>query len=65
MSFLLTFHKRKNETLHNYNKRYWELYNEIEGCSEELVVVSYKLYKDVVQDLVIASKASYGNVVVH
>ncbi|GFY80801.1 hypothetical protein Acr_01g0006100 [Actinidia rufa] len=35
--------KGKNEALHNYSKRYWELYNEIEEFLEELVVVSYKL----------------------
>ena len=29
--------------LRNYSKRYCELYNEIEWCSEELVVVSNKL----------------------
>ena len=38
---LLTLRKGKNETLRNYRKRYWELYNEIEECSEELVVISY------------------------
>ncbi|GFZ21894.1 hypothetical protein Acr_29g0010560 [Actinidia rufa] len=27
----------------NYSKRYWETYNEIEECSEEMVVASYKL----------------------
>ncbi|GFS35820.1 hypothetical protein Acr_00g0042320 [Actinidia rufa] len=27
----------------NYRKRYWETYNEIEECSEELVVANYKL----------------------
>ncbi|XP_057484622.1 uncharacterized protein LOC130771000 [Actinidia eriantha] len=40
---LLTLRKSKSESLCNYNKRYWETYNEIEKCSEELVVVSYKL----------------------
>ncbi|GFZ08906.1 hypothetical protein Acr_20g0007140 [Actinidia rufa] len=35
---LLTLRKGKNESLHNYSKRYWELYNKIEECSEELVV---------------------------
>ena len=30
-------------TLYNYNKWYWELYNEIEECSEELSLVIYKL----------------------
>ncbi|GFS39695.1 hypothetical protein Acr_00g0064480 [Actinidia rufa] len=40
---LLTLQKGKNEMLYNYSKRYWELYNEIEECLEELVVVIYKL----------------------
>ena len=39
---LLTLRKGKNESIRNYSKRYWEIYNEIEECSEELVVVSYK-----------------------
>ena len=43
VSSLLTLHKGKNETLCNYRKHYWELYNEIEKCSEELSVISYKL----------------------
>ena len=36
-------HKGKNETLSNYIKRYWELYNKIEEYSEALAMVSYKL----------------------
>ncbi|GFS46105.1 hypothetical protein Acr_00g0100220 [Actinidia rufa] len=43
MSSLLTLQKGKNETLRNYSKRYWEIYNEIEGCSEDLTAVSYKI----------------------
>ncbi|GFZ11200.1 hypothetical protein Acr_22g0005980 [Actinidia rufa] len=43
MSSLLMLRKGKNETLHNYSKSYWELYNEIEEYLEELAVVSYKL----------------------
>ena len=39
----MTLWKGMNETLHNYNKRYWELYNDIKGCLEELTMVSYKL----------------------
>ena len=31
------------ESLQNYNKLYWEMYNEIDECFEELEVVSYKL----------------------
>ena len=40
---LLMLNKGKNKMLHNYNKRYCQLYNEIDGCLEELAVVSYKL----------------------
>ncbi|XP_057459274.1 uncharacterized protein LOC130749935 [Actinidia eriantha] len=40
---LLTLKKGKNESIQNYNKRYWETYNEIEECSEEMAVASYKL----------------------
>ena len=39
----MTLRKGKNETLNNYNKRYWELYNEIEKYLKELDIVSYKL----------------------
>ncbi|GFZ21140.1 hypothetical protein Acr_29g0003020 [Actinidia rufa] len=44
VSSLLTLRKGKNETIHNYKKRYWKTYNEIEECFEELTVVSYKLW---------------------
>ncbi|GFZ14402.1 hypothetical protein Acr_24g0005920 [Actinidia rufa] len=40
---LLMLKKGKNESIRNYNKRYWETYNEIEKCSEEMAVASYKL----------------------
>ncbi|GFS45196.1 hypothetical protein Acr_00g0094790 [Actinidia rufa] len=43
VSSFLTLFKGKNETLHNYNKRYWELHNETEECSKELTVASYNL----------------------
>ncbi|GFY85504.1 hypothetical protein Acr_04g0002420 [Actinidia rufa] len=43
VSSLLTLKKGRNESIRNYNKRYWETYNEIEECSEEMVVASYKL----------------------
>ncbi|GFY93944.1 hypothetical protein Acr_09g0003900 [Actinidia rufa] len=35
--------KGKTESLHNYNKHYWETYNEIEEYSKALAVVSYKV----------------------
>ncbi|GFY97538.1 hypothetical protein Acr_12g0000790 [Actinidia rufa] len=40
---LLMLKKGKNELIQNYSKRYWEIYNEIEECSEEMAVASYKL----------------------
>ncbi|PSR88326.1 DEAD-box ATP-dependent RNA helicase [Actinidia chinensis var. chinensis] len=43
VSSLLTLRKGKNKTICNYSKRYWKTYNEIEECSKELAVVSYKL----------------------
>ncbi|GFS32854.1 hypothetical protein Acr_00g0025100 [Actinidia rufa] len=43
VSFLLTLRNGKNESIRNDKKCYWETYNEIEECSEELVMASYKL----------------------
>ena len=40
---LLTLRKGKNEMICNYSKRYWETYNEIKECFEELAVGIYKL----------------------
>ncbi|XP_057506017.1 uncharacterized protein LOC130789309 [Actinidia eriantha] len=33
----------KNKSICNYSKQYWKTYNEIEECSEESAVASYKL----------------------
>ncbi|GFZ02352.1 hypothetical protein Acr_15g0009600 [Actinidia rufa] len=43
VSSLLTLKKGRNESIRSYSKRYWETYNEIEECSEEMAVASYKL----------------------
>ncbi|GFY91124.1 hypothetical protein Acr_07g0013200 [Actinidia rufa] len=40
---LLTLKKGKKESIREYSKRYWETYNEIEECFEEMAVASYKL----------------------
>ena len=40
---LLGLRRGKNESIINYIKCYWKIYNEIEGCSKELAVTSYKL----------------------
>ena len=39
----MTLRKGKNESLCNYNKSYWETYNEIKECLEEFPIDSYKL----------------------
>ena len=49
MSSLITLWKGKNKMLYNYSKRYWELYNKIQSCLEELTVrmtMSEKLWDD-------------------
>ncbi|GFY86367.1 hypothetical protein Acr_05g0000060 [Actinidia rufa] len=43
VSSLLTLKKGSNESIRNYSKRYGKTYNEIEECSEEMAVASYKL----------------------
>ncbi|GFS33068.1 hypothetical protein Acr_00g0026150 [Actinidia rufa] len=51
VSSLMALCKGKNETLHNYNKWYWEFYNKIEECSKELVMISYKLRPTTIKKL--------------
>ena len=43
IGFLLTLRNGKNESIHNYSKRYWITYNKLKECSEELAVASYEL----------------------
>ncbi|GFS29238.1 hypothetical protein Acr_00g0005930 [Actinidia rufa] len=52
---LLTLRKGKGDTIYNYSKRYWETYNEIKECSEELAVMFSQLKDDVKQ----AEKATW------
>ncbi|XP_057473961.1 uncharacterized protein LOC130762288 [Actinidia eriantha] len=40
---LMMFKNGKNEMIRNYNRRYWKPYNEINECSKEFTVASYKL----------------------
>ncbi|GFY91436.1 hypothetical protein Acr_07g0016320 [Actinidia rufa] len=57
----LTLYKGKNETLLNYNKHYWEIYNEIEECSEELVVMFAMLEDDIMQAKRATWSSSWGD----
>ncbi|KAI8535369.1 hypothetical protein RHMOL_Rhmol10G0168700 [Rhododendron molle] len=40
---LLTLRKRSDETLRQYASRYWELFNEIEGCDRVILARGFKL----------------------
>uniref|UniRef100_A0A2N9F5S6 Uncharacterized protein n=1 Tax=Fagus sylvatica TaxID=28930 RepID=A0A2N9F5S6_FAGSY len=43
MDALLTMKLQDNETIKNYSIRFWETYNDIDGCSEEMVINAFKL----------------------
>ena len=43
MDALLTMKKMPQETLREYAKRYWELFNEIEDCLEGVAVASFEI----------------------
>ena len=40
---LLSMSMRKGETLKNYSNRYWELYNEMDGDFEDVIVRTFKV----------------------
>ena len=40
---LLSMSMREGETLKNYSNRYWEIYNEIVGVFEDVVVRTFKV----------------------
>jgi hypothetical protein len=42
---LLFISMKDFEFLKNYTPRFWELYNEVDGCSEEIAVKTFKLSK--------------------
>ena len=39
---LLSISMKDFESLKNYTPRFWELYNEVDGCSEEIAVKTFK-----------------------
>ena len=43
VDYLLILQKKNGEGLRVYAKRYWEAYNEIEECSEQLAVAQFKI----------------------
>ena len=43
LDFLLSMVIREGETLKTYSHRYWEMYNEINGDLEDVVVITFKV----------------------
>ncbi len=43
MDALLTMKLEDNETIKEYSTRFWETYNDIDGCDEEVAVRTFKL----------------------
>uniref|UniRef100_A0A2N9H7K0 Reverse transcriptase domain-containing protein n=1 Tax=Fagus sylvatica TaxID=28930 RepID=A0A2N9H7K0_FAGSY len=43
MDALLTMKLKDNETIKEYSTRFWETYNDIDGCDEKVVVRTFKL----------------------
>jgi hypothetical protein len=43
MSTLLTIKLEDNETLKDYSIRFWETYNDIEACGEEVAITTFKM----------------------
>ena len=43
MDALLTIKLQSNETIKEYSTRFWETYNDIDGCDEEVAIRTFKL----------------------
>jgi hypothetical protein len=43
MYALLTMKLENNETIKEYSTRFWEMYNDIDGCDKEVAVRTFKL----------------------
>ena len=42
----LSMSMKNSESLKNYSSRYWEVYNEVDGCTEEIAIKTFKLGLD-------------------
>lgn len=40
-----------NELIRDYNKKFWEVFNEIENCSEEYVLATFKAFNELRESL--------------
>ena len=43
MDALLTMKLENNETIKEYSTRFWETYNDINGCDEKVAIRTFKL----------------------
>ena len=42
---------KDSESLKSYSLRYWEVYNEVDGCTEEIAIKIFKLGLDLESEL--------------
>jgi hypothetical protein len=40
---LLSMRMKDSESLKSYSSRYWKVYNEVDGCTEEIAIKTFKL----------------------
>ena len=43
---LLSMRMKDSESLKSYISRYWEVYNEVDGCTEKIAIKTFKLSLD-------------------
>ena len=43
---LLSMRMKDSESLKSYSSSYWEVYNEVDGCTEEIAIKTFKLGLD-------------------
>ena len=43
---LLSMRMKNSESLKSYSSRYWQVYNEVDGCMEEIAIKTFKLGLD-------------------
>ena len=48
---LMSMRMKDSESLKSYSLRYWEVYNEVDGCTEEIAIKIFKLGLDLESEL--------------
>ena len=47
----MSMRMKDSESLKSYSLRYWEVYNEVDGCTEEIAIKIFKLGLDLESEL--------------